>query len=145
MSTRKGQRLMLTGVDTGFFFALEDNNPVAVKIWTDCELITSVVVIYELQKKLLKGQFAGWPTLIDDIRKAMVVVPLTEKTAMKAAHLAHGTGMPGLDALILSSILEAECKEIYTTDSHFELYNKKGITIVNLKKQSDNHEMADNA
>jgi predicted nucleic acid-binding protein len=127
---------MLTGVDTGFFFALEDNNPVAVKVWSDRELITSVVVIYELQKKLLKGQFTEWPTLIDDIREATAVVPLTEETALKAAHLAYGTGMPGLDALILSSLLEAECKEIYTTDSHFELYQKKGITIVNLKRQS---------
>jgi predicted nucleic acid-binding protein len=108
-----------------------------VKVWTDRELITSVVVIYELQKKLLKGQFTEWPALIDNIREAIVVAPLTEETALKAAHLAHGTGMPGLDALILSSLLEAECKEIYTTDSHFELYQRKGVTIINLKKQSD--------
>ena len=138
---------MLTGVDTGFFFSLEDNNPVAVRAWTDREIITSVVVIYELQKKLLKGQFTQWPALVDDIREATVVAPLTEETALKAAHLAHGTGMPGIDALILSSLLEAGCNEIYTTDSHFELYQKKGITIINLKKQSnksDTHEVADN-
>ena len=41
-------------------------------------------------------------------------------------------GMPGLDAVILSSLLVPECTEIYPTDSHLELYQKKGFKIVNL-------------
>ena len=43
---------MLTGVDTGFFFALEEGNPVAMSIWDDREIVTSAIVLYELQKKL---------------------------------------------------------------------------------------------
>jgi predicted nucleic acid-binding protein len=39
-----------------------------------------------------------------------------------------------MDALILTALLEAGCKEIYTTDSHFELYKKEGVEIINLNK-----------
>ena len=145
---------MLTGIDTGFFFALEEQDPVAIRVWKEREIITSPVVLYEIQKKLLQEKFKRWPTIIEDIEKAVVVTPLTVKTALKAGHLAHGTGIPGLDALILrhlahgtgipgldalilSSLLEAECKEIYTTDRHFELYKSKGVKIINLLDNSN--------
>ncbi|MFO8241344.1 MAG: PIN domain-containing protein [Dissulfuribacterales bacterium] len=123
---------MLAGLDTGFFFALQNQHPVALRIWQESETLTSVIVLYELQKKLLKGEFEGWPMIISDISLAVKVVPLDQKTALQAGHIGHGTGMPGLDALILSSLLVPECTEIYTTDSHFELYQKKGLKIVNL-------------
>jgi len=89
-------------------------------------------VLYELQRKLLKGEFKAWATITSDISQAVDVVPIDKKTALQASHIGHGTGMPGLDALILSSLLTPECTEIYTTDSHFELYQKKGLKIVNL-------------
>jgi len=123
---------MLTGLDTGFFFALQEQNPVAFHIWQERETITSVIVLYELQRKLLKGEFKEWPTIISDISEAVNVMPVNKKTALKASHIGHGTGMPGLDALILSSLLLPDCTEIYTTDSHFELYQKKGVKIINL-------------
>ena len=123
---------MLTGLDTGFFFALQEQNPVAIRIWQEHETITSVIVLYELHRKLLKGQFKEWPTIISDISEAVDVVPVNRKTALKASHIGHGTGMPGLDALILSSLLVPDCTEIYTTDSHMELYKKRGIKIINL-------------
>lgn len=123
---------MLTGVDTGFFFALEDQHPIAIDVWKDREIVTSAVVMYELQKKLLQGQFEGWQTIIEDLEKSIEVIPLTAKIALRAGHIAHGIGIPGLDALILSSLLEAECREIYTKDPHFELYQKKEVIIVNL-------------
>jgi predicted nucleic acid-binding protein len=123
---------MLTGLDTGFFFALQEQNPEASRIWQKRETITSVIVLYELQRKLLKGEFEEWPTIILDISEAVDVVPVSKEAALKASHIGHGTGMPGLDALILSSLLVPDCTEIYTTDSHFELYQKKGLKIVNL-------------
>ncbi len=124
--------LILAGVDTGFFFTLEEEHPVAVMVWKKQDIITSAVVLYELQKKLLQWQFKKWSTIIENIRKSVEVVPLTTEIALKASHIAHGTGIPGLDALILSSLLEAECKEIYTRDPHFELYKGKGVKIINL-------------
>jgi len=123
---------MLTGLDTGFFFALQEQNSLAIRIWQEHETITSVIVLYELQRKLLKGEFKEWPTIISDISEAVDVMPVNRETAHKASHIGHGTGMPGLDALILSSLLLPDCTEIYTTDSHFELYQKKGLKIVNL-------------
>jgi len=123
---------MLTGLDTGFFFALQEQNPEASRIWQKRETITSVIVLYELQRKLLKGEFEEWPTIILDISEAVDVVPVGKEAALKASHIGHGTGMPGLDALILGSLLVPDCTEIYTTDSHFELYQKKGLKIVNL-------------
>ena len=124
---------MLTGLDTGFFFALQEQNPVAIRIWQEREIITSVIVLYELQRKLLKGEFKGWPTIISDISEAVDVMPVNRETALKASHIGHGTGMPGLDSLILSSLLVPDCTEIYTTDSHMVLYKKKGIKIFNLQ------------
>jgi predicted nucleic acid-binding protein len=123
---------MLTGLDTGFFFALQEQNSVASHVWQERETITSVIVLYELQRKLLKGEFNGWSTIISDISEAVDVVPVSKEAALKASHIGYGTGMPGLDALILSSLLVPDCTEIYTTDSHFELYQKKGLKIVNL-------------
>lgn len=125
---------MKTGIDTGFFFALEMRDPVAMKVWDErTEIVTSVVVIYELQKKLLQGSFEQWVTMIEDIQKAVTIAPLTVEAALKAGHLAHDLKIPGLDALILSSLIDAGCIEIYTTDSHFEAYKKRGVRIINLK------------
>lgn len=123
---------MLTGLDTGFFFALQEQNPVAIRIWQERETITSVIVLYELQRKLLKGEFKGWQTIISDISEAVDVMPVNREIALKASHIGHGTGMPGLDSLILSSLLVPDCTEIYTTDSHMVLYKKKGVKIFNL-------------
>ncbi|MBW1738852.1 MAG: PIN domain-containing protein, partial [Deltaproteobacteria bacterium] len=82
---------MLTGLDTGFFFALQEQNPVTFRIWQERETITSVIVLYELQRKLLKGEFKEWPTIIADISEAMDVVPVNKETALKASLIGHGT------------------------------------------------------
>lgn len=132
MFTGKGRMQMLTGLDTGFFFALQEQNPIAIRVWQERETITSVIVLYELQRKFLKGEFKEWSTIISDISEAVDVMPVNRETALKASHIGHGTGMPGLDALILSSLLVPDCTEIYTTDSHMVLYKKKGIKIFNL-------------
>lgn len=124
---------MPVGLDTGFFFSLQEQHPVAVRVWREQESVTSVIVLYELNKLFLRGAFTGWPTIMDDISEATDILMLKYETALKASHIAHGTGMPGLDALILTSLLDAECNEIYTTDYHLELYQKKGIKIINLQ------------
>ena len=123
---------MRTGLDTGFFFALQEQHPAAVRVWQERETVTSVIVLCELQRQFLKGEFNEWPRIISDIIEAVDVVSVNMETALTASHIGHGTGMPGLDALILSSLLAADCSEIYTTDSHFEWYQKKDIKIVNL-------------
>lgn len=125
---------MIAGVDTGFFFALEEGHPIALKTWEEQEIVTSVIVLFELQKKVLHGHFRKWPTILEDLRISTQPVALTEDIALEAGHISHKYGMPGLDSLILASLLDAKVKEIFTTDAHFELYKEKGVEIINLAK-----------
>jgi len=123
---------MIAGVDTGFFFALEEKHPAALQIWREQEIVTSVIVLYELQKKVLQGHLRKWPTILDDIRISVATVRLHEDIALLAGRISHKYGLPGLDALILASLLDAKVKQIYTTDAHFELYREKEVHIINL-------------
>jgi len=125
---------MLTGIDTSYFYALAAGHAVAVQAWENCELLTSVLCFYELKKKLLKGDWQAWPTALEDIAKAVEVMPLTIAAAVKGGQLAHGTGMPAFDALIISSLDEAGCKEVLTMDHHFMLFSKKGMKITLLSR-----------
>ena len=47
-------------------------------------------------------------------------------------NLSHGLGIPAVDALILAGFLVLNVNTIYTTDSHLELFHKKGIKILKL-------------
>ncbi len=120
---------MLTGIDTSFFYALAAGNPAAVEAWENRELLTSVLCFFELKKRLLKGDLQAWPTVLEDIAKAVEVAPVTIEAALQAGQVAHGTGMPAFDAIIVSSFAEAGCEQILTLDHHFKLFTKKGLTI----------------
>ncbi|HWR73608.1 MAG TPA: PIN domain-containing protein [Nitrospirota bacterium] len=125
---------MTAGVDTGFFFALEEQHPLALKVWEEREIVTSVIVLYEIEKKLLGGRLSRWPTIMADLRLAVSAIPLGEDSARLAARLSHKFGLPGLDSLILATLLDAGVRRVYTTDAHFELYKAKGVEIINLAK-----------
>jgi predicted nucleic acid-binding protein len=125
---------MIAGVDTGFFFALEEQHPIALEVWKEQEIVTSVIVLYEIEKKLLGGRLSRWPTIMTDLRLAVSAIDLGEEIARQAARLSHKHGLPGLDSLILATLLEARVKRIYTTDAHFELCQAKGVEIINLAR-----------
>jgi predicted nucleic acid-binding protein len=120
---------MLTGIDTSYFYALAAGRTAAVEAWEERELLTSVLCFFELKKRLLRGDLKAWPTILEDIAKAVEVVPLTIAAALKAGQIAHGTGMPAFDAIIISSFEDAGCSEILTLDHHFRLFTKKGLKI----------------
>lgn len=120
---------MLTGIDTSYFYALAAGNQIAVEAWENRELLTSVLCFYELKKRLLKGNLKAWPTALEDIAKAVEVVPVTTAVALKAGQIAHGTGMPAFDAIIISSFDETGCAEVLTLDHHFKLFSKKGLKV----------------
>lgn len=120
---------MLTGIDTSYFYALAAGNQIAVEAWENRELLTSVLCFYELKKRLLKGNLKAWPTALEDIAKAVEVVPVTTAVALKAGQIAHGTGMPAFDAIIISSFDETGCEEVLTLDHHFKLFSKKGLKV----------------
>lgn len=123
---------MLAGIDTSYFYALAAGRPAAVEAWENRDLLTSALCFLELKKRLLRGDLDSWPTVLQDIAKAIEVAPVTAAAALKAAEIAHGTGMPAFDALILSQFIEAGCEEVLTLDHHFKLFAKKGLKIVML-------------
>lgn len=124
---------MLAGIDTSFFFALAAGDTRAVEAWESRDLLTSALCFYELSKKRLKGDLKDWPAALEDIAKAVEVAPLTAAAGILGGRIAHGTGMPAFDALILATFLEAGCSEVLTLDHHFRLFAKKGLTITLLK------------
>jgi len=124
---------MLTGIDTSFFFALAAGCPLAVEAWEGRDLLTSALCFYELNKKRLKGGLKAWPAALEDIAKAVEVAPLTAAAAIQGGRIAHGTGMPAFDALILATFLEAGCDEVLTLDHHFKMFAKKGLAITLLE------------
>ena len=120
---------MLTGIDTSFFYALAAGRPLAAEAWENRELLTSALCFYELKKRLLLGDLKAWPSVLEDIARAVEVMPVTAAAALNAGQIARATGMPAFDALIVSSFAEAGCGEILTLDHHFILFKKEGLTI----------------
>jgi predicted nucleic acid-binding protein len=126
---------MPVGVDTGFFYLLKDNHPVALKIWETEEVIASAISIYELQKHVLKGEFKSAP-LAEKIESGSTIISVNKNIAKKAAQISHTFGIHALDSLILSSLIEAGCKKIYSADPHFEEFKEKTVKIIRLKKSA---------
>jgi predicted nucleic acid-binding protein len=120
---------MLTGIDTSFFYALAAGRPGAVEAWENRELITSALCFFELRKKMLDGDLKAWPTVLEDIAKAVEVVPVTAAAAVSAGPIAHATGIPAMDAILISQFVEAGCEEILTLDHHFTMFAKTGLKI----------------
>ncbi|MDA8340343.1 MAG: PIN domain-containing protein [Nitrospiraceae bacterium] len=120
---------MPVGVDTGFFYLVRDGHPEALRILREEAVITSAIVVYELQRHILKGAF------VDGIMERSVeVISLNAGMAKKAARIAHTFGIPTLDSLILGSLVEAGCKKIYSADPHFKEFKEKNIKVIQLKK-----------
>ncbi len=120
---------MLTGIDTSFFYALAAGRLVAVDAWENRELLTSTLCFFELRKRVLQGDLKAWPTVLEDIAKAVEVIPVTTAAALQASLIAHATGMPAMDSILISQFVEAGCEEVLTLDHHFNLFSKKGLTI----------------
>ncbi len=131
---RKGKEASLIGADTGFFYLLREGNRETLRLFKDNDIALSILTIFELRHQALKGGGMAWPETQELLEKSTIVIDIDKEIAEKAAHISHGTGIPAIDSLILSSLLAAGCKRIYTTDADFEFYVKKGIEIVNLKK-----------
>jgi len=123
---------MLTGIDTSFFYALAAGRPGAVEAWENRELLTSTLCFFELRKRMLNGDLKAWPTVLEDIAKAVEVAPVTAAAAVQAGLIAHSTGMPAMDSILISQFVAAGCEEILTLDHHFALFTKNGLKITML-------------
>lgn len=101
----------------------------AKRVWQEYDVVVSVITIFELEKASLKIPPQLWAALLREIKESCLLTAVTLETSQQAARIAHGTGMPGLDSLILAGLLIAGCKEIYTSDPHFLFYKKTGVQI----------------
>jgi len=121
----------MIGVDTGFFFALREGDPFALKILEEEDIAASVLTLFEL-KRLSFRKGIPWPELGGWLARSVTTLDLTAETADQAATISHGTGMPAIDALILASLIAAGCRTIYTHDEHFERFTRPGIAVIRL-------------
>ncbi len=121
----------MIGVDTGFFFALREGNPVALRVFEEEDIAVSVLSRFELRRlSFRKG--IPWSDFAELLTHSVTVLDLTGETADEAAEISHGTGMPALDALILASLVAAGCRTIYTRDEHFLRLARRDVEIIRL-------------
>ena len=141
-NSKEVETMTLIGCDTGFFVELLSGNDKAVMVWKDLiestedSSFVSSLTIFELERLALKGKIKkeASDVLIQALEGICAIGWLHSRDILSTgARLSHGLGIPSIDALILSWFVISGVTVIYTTDRHFELYNKKGITIVNLK------------
>jgi len=121
----------MIGADTGFFFSLREGDPVTLRILEKEDIAVSVLTRFEL-KRLAHRRGIPWPDLGTLVSRSMTEIELTGEAADEAASISHATGMPAIDALILSSLLAAGCRSIYTQDEHMLRFSRKDVEIIRL-------------
>jgi len=121
----------MIGVDTGFFFALREGNPLAHQVLVASDIAVSVITRFELRRLALRRGL-DWDDLWTPLARSATILDVTGHVADEAARISSGTGLPALDALILASLLAAGCRTIYTKDEHFLRFTRKDVEIVRL-------------
>ena len=121
----------MIGLDTGFFFRLLAGTSHAVEAWApivsgERSAAVSCITLYELEKAALRGALRRnqVDVLLDEIPILCHLAWLADASHVhRAARLAHGNGLGMADALILTSLRDANAETVYTTDSDFERYD----------------------
>lgn len=133
---------MRAGLDTSFFVELLKKNEKCLELWRNVidgnsEAVASAMTLLEIQRLGFKGVIPrqGVGPVMEALKLTCeLVFPDHAKFYAQAAQISHGEGMPAVDALILSTFLDQKCDHIYTTDSHFLNYKRKGLKIINLRE-----------
>lgn len=95
----------------------------------------SCLSIFELARIARKGVIAveAEAALREGILGLCLVCWLDkEEVLLSGANMAHGLGLPAVDALILAGLLSVGANRVYTTDSHMETYKKRGVRIIRM-------------
>jgi predicted nucleic acid-binding protein len=129
---------VIVGFDTGYFIRLLEGNKTAVKVWQDLtegniDAVVSPLTFFELKRLGLKGEIdnKSLETLFEAIEGICHIAWLNDVTIPTfAASISHGTGIPAVDSIILAGCLTMNTGQIYTTDSHFEEYKSKSVSII---------------
>jgi predicted nucleic acid-binding protein len=129
----------MIGLDTGFFVELLRGGPHAVALWEQLiegekEAVVSCLTLFEIERLALKGAISGSEVLLEGIKAVCRLHWMhTPELLSQAARISHGLGIPAFDSLVLAAFLAENVTVVYTTDSHFESYRKKGIEIVSMQ------------
>lgn len=128
----------MIGLDTGFFVDLLKGASLAVSIWTALieeqeQAVVSCLSLFELERLGLKGAIERADILLEAIPAVCKVEWLMDTDVIgRGARLSHGMGIPAVDSLILASMEVHGVTTIYSTDRHFERYQRRGVEIVRL-------------
>ena len=98
--------------------------------------VVSCLTLFELKKLSLKGKIEkGAVGILSDAIQAMCLISWLDNNQILSlgAKLSHSLGMHTTDALILSGFVTAGVNTVYTTDSDFEVYKKKGVKVINMQ------------
>jgi len=121
----------MIGVDTGFFFALREGDPTALKVFEEEDIAASVLTRFELRRRSFRKNIP-WSDFAVHFTRSVMILELTAEAADQAAAISHGTGLPAIDALILASLVAAGCRTIYTRDEHFLRLVRQDVEIIRL-------------
>lgn len=122
------------GFDTGFFRRLHDGDARARAAWADVRSgratsVVSCVSLFELERLGLRGVIPRGvaEAFADAIPAVCTVVWLDAATGAdrlsRAARRSHGVGLAMADAVVLTSLLDADAETVYTTDTDFERHD----------------------
>jgi predicted nucleic acid-binding protein len=129
----------MIGLDTGFFIELMNGREEAIGLWKsglddEVEFVVSSLTLFEIERLGVKGKLKPWEEVLHAIHHATLVAWLDREMISQGARLSHGLGMPAMDSLILASLVSHDASEIWTTDSHLEVYHSKNVVVRNLRK-----------
>ena len=129
----------MIGLDAGYFVRLLEGHREAKLIWSTIiegeASAVSCLSIFELARMARKSAISveAEAALREGILGLCRVCWLEkEEVLLSGANMAHGLGLPAVDALILAGLLSVGANRIYTTDSHMEAYKKRGVRIIRM-------------
>lgn len=127
-----------TGFDTGFFVQLAERRADVVGLWQEAasgarDGVVSALTLFELVRLGLRGVLPReWTDqALLSIPSVCEVVWLDGVELLRrGAQLSQGHALAAVDALILASLLDSGCREIYTSDPDLARYKRSDLRIV---------------
>jgi predicted nucleic acid-binding protein len=129
-----------TGLDTGVFVLLAGGQDDARGLWEQAlsgkrDAVVSALTLFELDRLGLRGAIPpGYAeTALESIPRVCEVIWLDRPQVLRSgARLSHGLGLSLADSLILASLVEGQCKQIFTTDGELLRYKDKDVRVTRL-------------
>ena len=127
----------MIGLDTGFFFRVFEGNKFARAVWTEildgreigavCTLTLFELVRSGHRGKLPRDHVRAFARRLPELCHEAGIAGI--ELAERAAGISHGTGIPAVDALIITALADAGVQTVYTTDADLKKW-KSGPRVV---------------